>query len=120
MLQRKKKVSGPSLKGFSEAEIMGKRMLGGKWSKAEIIHKKKLTSAINELVFADNPEKWYLENELHLRAYLPSKDRARLLRMIAGRRGLKFKINEVPTEQELLFRVFGRAKPKKAVQEELF
>ena len=88
--------------------ILGKKMIGGRWNPQEIAHNEALLEIHSLLNKSNDPKAMYKKFERHFRAVLPQKDRIKFLRIIAGRSGVKFKINETPTEEQLLHLLFGK------------
>lgn len=118
-LRRKKLDTTSPLKGFSEASLMGKRMIGGEWTNAEVFHKAKLVNFMVEMANSGDSAKFYYKNLARIRAIIPPKDRVNLLSGIASQKGVTFKIGEKPTEEELMHRIFNTPLPTKYKQQEL-
>jgi hypothetical protein len=119
MPQRKRKLDNTlNLKRLDESALMGKRMIGGEWTAGEIYAKQKLVDFMTEMAQVNDPAKFYYDNIRRAKSIIPPADRVRLLRGIAGRKGVVFKIGENPSEEEIMHRLFGTPKPKKPIQQE--
>jgi hypothetical protein len=81
---------------------------GGNWSPQEIAHKQALLEVHSLLNESKDPKAMYQKFQKHFRAVLPQEDRIKFLRIIEGRSGIKFKIGENPSEEQLLHLLFNK------------
>jgi len=76
MIRKKKKDAAPQFNGFSsEASLMGKRMVGEKWTSAEVFAKQKLVSFMEEMARGGDTAKFYFKNLARAKAVIPKEDR---------------------------------------------
>ena len=89
------------------------KMGGGRWNAQEKAHQQALLEIHKLLNKSPDPKAMYKKFEAHFNATLPKNDREQVLRIIAGRSGIKFKIREKPSEEVLLHLLFGKPMPTK-------
>jgi hypothetical protein len=92
---------------------MGKKMVGGEWSSKERFARTKLVEFMVDMGNSPDALKFYKKNIVRARANLPQEDRVRILRILAGRKGIIFKVGEKPTEEKLMHLLFKQPLKKK-------